>query len=634
MAQESHHEIHPGWLSRLFTFLILFAFIVNLAACTLPFSGRAVMPEAPPTEIVPALKTAPIPARVSGPGPRIRDVVFNIDAANYSGGSVPRYEKLEITFQVDTSAVNLQLPFDPEPPAGLQPGLGISVEALFTPDNWRTVFHQPAFYYQYFEDQTKRGREWFYPENSYAWKVRFAPHQAGAWQVKLVAQDSDGSTETLPLTFSVSNSDRKGFIRVAARDARYFAFDDGTYFPALGYNMNYDDLSWNNPVLDNQENFRIMKENGIQLVRAWLSQWGIYGPSWNPWNAIDPELHGPYIPYSGLTFRQPYPGSDVSLRLDADETPCMFIGWQKSPPAVLPDASYRVRIRYRTENISGPRHLGAPFGLVAKTGDWLWGDDNYCQDAGSGEVVTPYQMNDTTGWQILEGRLHTGKTDFLPYFYLTLENVNQGQAQIDYVWIEQELGNDQFGANIVSKPWMAHHLYFEQRNSFAFDKLLELAEQYDIYLRLVILEKNDWIFNRLDEAGQPIPYDPLCDDTDPANNPKRCPGNEWFYGAGRKTTKVRWLQRAWWRYLQARWGYSTHIHSWELLNEGDPSSQAHFILADEFGKYMHQFKPNDHLVSTSNWHSYPKEAFWANPDYPNLDFADIHLYVDEGVALQ
>jgi len=69
--------------------------------------------------------------------------------------------------------------------------------------------------------------------------------------------------------------------------------------------MNFDHVSWNNPVLENEENFRAMSENGIQLVRIWLSEWGIYGPSWNPWNSIDPQLHGQYIPFSGLTFINP-----------------------------------------------------------------------------------------------------------------------------------------------------------------------------------------------------------------------------------------------------------------------------------------------------------------------------------------
>lgn len=47
-------------------------------------------------------------------------------------------------------------------------------------------------------------------------------------------------------------------------------------------------------------------------------------------------------------------------------------------------------------------------------------------------------------------------------------------------------------------------------------------------------------------------------------------------------TKIRWLLEAWWRYLQARWGYSPAIYSWELLNEGVPDSTLHYILTDEY----------------------------------------------------
>jgi len=65
------------------------------------------------------------------------------------------------------------------------------------------------------------------------------------------------------------------------------------------------------------------------------------------------------------------------------------------------------------------------------------------------------------------------------------------------------------------------------------------------------------------------------------------------------------------------------------LNEGDPTSELHYTLADEFGKYMHQFRPNDHLVSTSNWIYFPKDRFWANPEYPDVDFADYHRYIKE-----
>jgi len=559
--------------------------------------------------------------------PLIHSVQTN--SSSYPGGTIPRYEKFEITFQVDTNAQNLQLPYDAAPPAGIPPEIGITVDALFTPDNWQTVYTQPAFYYQEFEDQVKSNREWFYPTGNYSWKVRFAPTQAGDWQYRLVAQDASGPSQTDAATFSVGPSSRSGFVRVSQTDARYFEFENGVYFPGLGYNMNFNHISWNNPVLDNQDNFQIMAENGIQLARIWLSQWGIFDVSWNPWNTINPDLHSLYIPFTSMSLEEVYPGSDVSMKISAGANPCMFLGLFKAPPAVKRNTTYRVRILYKTANIAGPRIAGHPYGFTAKIGDWLWEDGNNCHDPGTGALVTPHQSQNTSGWQTLEGSLTTGDYDFLPYFYLVMENVTSGRAYIDKVWIEEDLGGGVYGPNIVSKPWMAHHYYMEQKNSYAFDKMLALAEQYGIYLRPVILEKNGWIFNHIDYDGNPIPDDPACDDLDPNNDPAECPGNQWFYGNGRALTKTRWLQQAWWRYLQARWGYSTSIHSWELLNEGDPASSLHFTLADELGKTMRSFAPNHHLVSTSFWHSFPRDAFWANPTYGNVDFADVHRYIPQ-----
>lgn len=274
--------------------------------------------------------------------PEISNIKTNI--SSYQNGEIPRYELFEITFQVDSDAKNFQLPFDASPPAGIEPEIGISVDALLTPDNWQTIYTQPAFYYQEFDDLVKSGREWFYPTGNYSWKVRFTPTMEGTWQFKLVSQDSAGTYESPTSSFIVGPSTNRGFIRVSQSDARYFEFENGSYFPGLGYNMNFDHISWDNPVLDNRENFRIMSENGIQLVRIWLSQWGIYDVSWNPWNAIDPQLHGQYIPESALNFEKVYPGSDVSMKIDARNNPCMFIGFMKASPAVKRSTNYRVRV--------------------------------------------------------------------------------------------------------------------------------------------------------------------------------------------------------------------------------------------------------------------------------------------------
>jgi len=72
---------------------------------------------------------------------------------------------------------------------------------------------------------------------------------------------------------------------------------------------------------------------------------------------------------------------------------------------------------------------------------------------------------------------------------------------VDRIWIQEELGGNSLGPNIIYKPWMAHHLYFDQRNSYAFDKVLELANQHGIFLRPVVMEKNDPILSHIDFDG-------------------------------------------------------------------------------------------------------------------------------------
>lgn len=543
--------------------------------------------------------------------PTITSITDN--RSQYTNGQIPQAEKFEITFQVSTTATKIQLPYEPNPPAGIIPAIGVSVDGEFSPDNWQTIYKQPAFYYQDFDYLIKNGREWMYPQG-YAWKLRFAPTSVGIWQFRIRAADSSGMSLTAPQSFVVTSSNNPGFVRVS-KDPRYFEFSDGTYFPSLGYNMNYNLVDWVNPFLSNQANFQKMSQNGIQLVRIWLTQWSIWGSAWNPWYGIRNDYDG-YIPRPGLVTRNPEsPSVTLALSYSNGNTnyfdACRFIGGFQAPPAVKQNTNYRIRIRYRAFDITGPRNSTYPgYGLVAKIqnpndGNW----HRQCYEPGdpqNGVKLTPYAGN-SSNWSFLEGQWFSGASDFLPIFYIVLENVNATPAP----WVDIDTVEilDPNGVNIVTKPSMEHQTYFMQRNSFAFDKVVDLAHQYGIYLRPVIMEKNEQIENEVGFSGNAADFN-----------------NDNFYGDYRNMTAVRWWQKAWWRYLQARWGYSTNIHSWELLNEGDPYNARHYALADELGKYMHQFG-NRHLVSTSTWHSFPREEFWANSAYPDVDFADYHQYV-------
>ena len=604
-------------------------------------------------------------------GPTIGPITTNQD--DYPNSQIPHYDKFELTFNVNTIAKNLQFPYDPSPPPGLEPDLGITVDALFSPDNWQTVYTQPAFYYQEFEHEFKGGQDWIYPSNNFVWKVRFAPHQMGIWHFKLMAQDATGIRTTQPQTFTVVSSENNGFINVSQNDPRYFEYDDGTYFPALGYNLNHRALDWFNPVLANQDNFQIMSDNGLQLVRTWVSQWSIFGSAWNPWRSHNP-LHQSQEPYSGLRHDAgpPFnltPGidppiarseSEVFMWLNHDETvfndgnqwnftPCMVLGWTSPQLPVKRNTDYRIKVRYKLQDLM-PQEANHPYGFTVKTGNWLWhntDETQRCYYPGTGTLLAAtysttsqwghYPDPENADWQILEGHFTNGDQDFLDKLYLAIENAASGHVFIDYVWLEEDLGNGQYGPNIIYKAWVAQHQYFSQRNSYALDEILELANLYDIYLKLVILEKNDYILNILE-------YDGTLSTYFPSQNPENL-----FFGNGREMdgkTKIRWLQEAWWRYLQARWGYSPNVHSWELLNEGPPgpADNSHWILTDEFGKYMHcrvfgyeagsdctYDHPNDHLITTSFWASGYPYHFWKNTsgDYPDVDYADIHYRANQ-----
>jgi hypothetical protein len=165
---------------------------------------------------------------------------------------------------------------------------------------------------------------------------------------------------------------------------------------------------------------------------------------------------------------------------------------------------------------------------------------------------------------------------------------------------------------MLAKSRADAHMDFNQQSSFGWDHVIDQAAQDGVYLKLVGLEKNDRVWNEINPDGSMTSVD----------------SNNNFYAA--PNTKVRRLHEYYWRYLAARWGYSSAIHSWELLNEGDPFNGNHHAQADAFAGLMHQLEPSRHMVTTSAWAAFPVMEFWGNPQYSNIDYADVHAYVSTG----
>src|SRR5262249_38762284 len=203
----------------------------------------------------------------------------------------------------------------------------------------------------------------------------------------------------------------------------------------------------------------------------------------------------------------------------------------------------------------------------------------------------------------------------LSYLFLMLDNASAGDASIGEISLREVRPDGSLGPEVLVKSRGDVQLDYNPLRSWDWDQVLDQAAARGVFLKIVVLEKNDRVWNRINPDGSMAASDD---------------NNDNFYGA--PNTKGRRLQEYYWRYLAARWGYSRAVHSWELINEGNPFDGAHYEQADSFAAFMHQHEPSRHMVTTSTWHSLPVGQFWGNPQYPNVDYADLHAYVSTGLG--
>ncbi|MDW8395418.1 MAG: DUF5060 domain-containing protein [Anaerolineae bacterium] len=545
--------------------------------------------------------------------------------------TVGQYEKFELTFDINGSvATNPYFPYDPTPPPGVPAGVGITVEAVFTHLSSSTVLTQPGFLYQPYERRCvsggtfvatcpPNGEEWLYPIGAPKWTVRFAPQQLGEWRYVVRARDASGSAQSSVGTFTVVPSTlphNHGFIRIAQADPGYFEYSDGTPFIGVGHGEGFRGWRY---TYDADEAIARLASGRVNFIRTWMSGSSIYMAPWNPWYSHHLPGEGGYFNPTSLTYTHAYSGNLVSLRLwdypdpgvDNRRNPCMFNGFDTGV-AVRPNTTYRLQVRLRLIGVTGPRRSGYPYGFTVRRGGWLGEDCSDPERTSSNSTVLLPHVTSTTGWTVVSSTFTTdANTYYLDNFYLILDNTTGGDAYIDEVSLREVVDGVPSGPEVLRKGRFAYHLYFDPYASWQWDYFLDRAAEHGITVRPVVLEKNDWIANHLDANGNPVGSYYELD-------------NNRFYAA--PNTAVRRFHEYYWRYLIARWGYSRGVHSWELINEGDPYNGNHYAMADAFGRFMRQHNPHRQLTTTSHWHSFPMIEFWANPQYDGVDYADIHEY--------
>gem|GEM_PF-1002487 len=518
------------------------------------------------------------------------------------------YEKFEVQFSVQTAATNLDMPYAVNPPAGVQTGIGVTVNAEFSMDNWVTRQTQPAFIYQPYTHTVVDGKDHFTPSGAKVWAVRFAPQKTGTYQYRLTIQDSQGMSyypELAQPALSVSVSavsnnanTARGFLGVSPTDSRYFQFQDASPFIGVGFN---DGFSGSANV---EQKVSSYQSNQMNFMRVWLNGSAINGSQWTSWASNFLSQDG-YLPGTSFDISNTYNGGAVSMRLD-DANPCLYADfWQGGVP-VEPNTKYQVSARIKVNGVTGPAAAG-DYGFVIKQGGWL---DKNCVTTGTGKRITA-PVTGTSDWLTLTGSYTTGAGEmWLGNLYLARENATGGQIYIDEVHLYR--ADDPSQAELLRQPHANSVENFSEMGAAQWDLYIQSAQAHGVYLKLVIDEKNEWIRNHMGADGKMTATS----------------SNDNFYAA--PGTKVRWLEEAWWRYIIARWGYSTAIHSFEFINEGDPYNGCLYEVSNAMANYFHQNDPSRHMVTTSFWAAFPNKEFWSNPQYSALDYTDLHAYISTG----
>lgn len=550
-------------------------------------------------------QTAWLPLMIKSQGAAISDI-------EVLSTEVKVFEKYEVRFSIATGADYPFFEYTESPPPGVLPKTGITVEGVFTTPSGQVV-RQPAFYTTEVERIGSGASMYFVETNKSYWVVRFSPQEPGQYNVALSARDASGATAVSVGSFSAAAPVRKGFIQVSRSDPRYFEFSNGDLYWPIGPAW-ADNISTNPNV--RKMDYSQYKNTGQNLERPWMAGQGAYSTNFARWIS-SAEAQGNEGVTSRLNFVEKYPGHELSYEISYPEGFRIWIprwGNDMFAPRLKPNTTYQINLVFKTKDISGPRQSGYPYGFVIRLHDFLSHEQNISTTEttlrNKPKIIEHITSNQD--WRTLNTTFTTPATVGTD-ISLYLDNVTRGNVYIDQFSMKEVLSGGTLGGELIRNPVADMHTYVDPRAAAFFDWQVEQGEQNGVFFKYVVHDKNDWIQNHLLMNGQ-----------------WAAQGDGYYQP---ENTKARWLLRQWYRYLAARWGYSTAIHSWELNNEGPPTADPlgsgtapHWTTAQTFGKYMHDIDAHPHLVSTSFWCCWPPE-FWGNQNnFPDIDYADIHEY--------
>jgi hypothetical protein len=172
---------------------------------------------------------------------------------------VPRYDLIEFRLNLQATYRNA---FDPEE---------ISVDADIRTPAGKTL-RVPGFYYREYTRRLEGRDERMAPAGDPDWRIRFAPTEVGNYQLVVTVRDRTGKTvRSGAIGFRCVPSANPGFVRVSRQDKRYFVFDNGKPYLAIGANVCW---GGSRGTFDYDDWLPRYAQAGGNYFRLWL------GPGW------------------------------------------------------------------------------------------------------------------------------------------------------------------------------------------------------------------------------------------------------------------------------------------------------------------------------------------------------------------
>ena len=192
--------------------------------------------------------------------------------------SLPCYDKLEINLDLldrypnpfDSASIRLYAEFV------LPDGSEEKVDGFFKQDYYRK------------EDSAETRIS---PQGKPGWCIRFSPWKEGRHSFRIIAEDSRGTTQWGPGSFTATAGAKPGFVRVSRKDPRFFEFDSKAHFSPIGHNIRspFDTRMdrnfpwkqrWPEGSSAYERYFSEMKKSGQNMAEVWFASWSM-GLEWN-----------------------------------------------------------------------------------------------------------------------------------------------------------------------------------------------------------------------------------------------------------------------------------------------------------------------------------------------------------------